>query len=416
MPTFASVLCAAAATAFVDVTVLPMDGERVFEKQTVVVRDGRIAEIGPAAKLQPPKDATVVDGRGKYLMPGIAEMHGHLPGPDVEDKTARDLMFLFVANGVTLVRGMQGHPSQFALRDRIQKGEVVGPTLVLGSPALNGRLAPDPPTGAKLVAEYKAAGFDLIKILEGLSVPTYDAVVAEARKQGLPFAGHVPNPVGLHHVLESSQATIDHLDGYVEALEDDETKIPALVEATKKAGTAVVPTMALWQIFNGTDTPETMAQRPEVRYVPAAMSTLWAAQRKRQLEGLDPKQGARTIALRDKVLKALSDGGVPILMGSDAPQQYSVPGFSLHREMRANLAAGLTPYQVLRSGTYAIAEHFDALETFGTVSPGRRADLILLEADPLKDIANMERRAGVMLRGEWLAEEEIQKRLKAIAN
>ena len=415
MITLASVLCAAT-TAFVDVTVLPMDGERVLEKHTVLVSDGRIAEVGPSAKVKAPKEATVIDGKGKFLLPGITEMHGHLPGPDVEEKVVADLMFLFVANGVTLVRGMQGHPGQFALRERIQKGEMVGPTLVLGSPALNGRLAPDPETAIKLVGEYKTAGFDLLKILEGLSVPTYDAIVAEARKVGLPFGGHVPNPVGLHRVLEAKQATIDHLDGYLEALEDDENRIPSLVEATKKAGTAVVPTMALWQIFNGTDTPETMSQRPEVKYVPAAMSAAWAAQRKRQLEQLDPKQGARNIVLRDKVLKALSDGGVPILMGSDAPQQYSVPGFSLHREMKANVAAGLTPYQVLRSGTHAIAEHFGALETFGAVSPGRRADLILLEADPLKDIGNMERRAGVMVRGQWLSEEEIQKRLKAMVN
>jgi len=240
--------------------------------------------------------------------------------------------------------------------------------------------------------------------------------VAEAKSSGIPFGGHVPNSVGLHRCLEARQATIDHLDGYVEALEDDESKIPALVEATKKAGTAVVPTMALWQIFNGTDTPEALAQRPEVKYVPAAMSAGWAEARRRALAGADARKGARVVALRDKVLKALSDGGVPILMGSDAPQQYSVPGFSLHREMKAMAAAGMSPYAILRSGTSAIADHFGARETFGTVTPGRRADLVLLEADPLKDVANVERRAGVMMRGAWLAEAEIQKRLQAIAS
>ena len=403
------------ATAFVDVAVLPMDSDRVHEKHTVVVLDGRIAELGPSAKVKAPKEALIVDGRGKYLMPAIAEMHGHLPGPDVEDKVVRDLMFLFVANGVTIVRGMQGHPSQLALRERILKGDIVGPMLNIGSPALTGRNAPDPEKGATLAREYKTAGFDLLKIHEGLSVPTYDAIVAEARKSDLPFAGHVPDPVGLIHCLEAGQATIDHLDGYVDALGDDESKIPSLVAATKKAGTAVVPTMALWQVFNGTDTPESLAKRPELRYVPPAMSAQWVESRKQALASLDAKKGARTLELRDKVLKALSDGGVTILMGSDAPQQFSVPGFSLHREMKAMASAGLSPYEILRSGTYNIADHFGARESFGTVAVGRRGDLILLEADPRKDVGNMERRAGVLLRGQWLPEAEIQKRLDEIA-
>jgi imidazolonepropionase-like amidohydrolase len=403
------------ATAFVDVTVLPMDGDRVLEGQTVVVRDGRIAEMGPSARVKAPKDALAVDGRGKYLMPAIAEMHGHLPGPGTDDKLVGDLMFLFVANGVTIVRGMQGDASQFALRDRILKGDFVGPMLFLGSPALNGGRAPNPETGAKLAQEYKAAGFDLLKIHEGLTVATYDAIVAEAKKAKLPFGGHVPNPVGLDHCLSVSQTTIDHLDGFVEALDDDESKIPAVVAATRKAGTAVVPTMALWQVFYGTETVESLGKRPELRYVPASMSASWADARKQALAGLDVKKGARNLALRDKLLKALSDGGVKVLMGSDAPQQFSVPGFSLHREMKAMAAAGMSPYEILRSGTYNIAEHFGALDSFGTVATGRRADLILLEASPLKDVGHMERRAGVMLRGKWLPEAEIQKRLEAIA-
>jgi len=404
-----------AVTAFVDVDVLPMDSDRVLAKHTVVGRDGRIAELGPSSSTKAPKGAVTIDGRGKYLMAALAEMHGHLPGPDADEALVRDLMFLFVANGVTIVRGMQGHPSQMALRERILKGDIVGPMLSLGSPALTGRSAPDPETGVKLVREYKAARFDLLKIHEGLSLATYDAIAAEAKKNELPFGGHVPNPVGLLHCLEAQQTTIDHLDGYVEALEDDASKIAALVEATRKAGTAVVPTMALWQVFHGTETPEALAQRPELRYVPASMRAAWADARKQALANADAKQGAQVIALRDKLLKALSDGGVKVLLGSDAPQQYNVPGFSLHREMKVMAAAGLSPYEILRAGTYNIAEHFRALESFGTVATGRRADLLLLDADPRKDVAHIERRAGVMLRGAWLPEPEIQSRLEAIA-
>ena len=214
-----------AAVAFVNVNVIPMDRERVLEDQTVVVRGGRIAEVGPAARVKVPAGAVRVDARGKYLMPGLAEMHGHLPHPQMPEAVQRGFLTLFVANGVTTVRGMFGFPTHVALRDRVAKGELLGPRLYVASPPIMGQTAPDPETAARLVREHKAAGFDLLKIHEGLSLASYDAMVKTAREVGIRFGGHVPDDVGLAHALETGMSSVEHMDGFVEALEADDSPI-----------------------------------------------------------------------------------------------------------------------------------------------------------------------------------------------
>jgi imidazolonepropionase-like amidohydrolase len=423
--------------AFVGANVLPMDRDRVLENHTVIIRNGVIAEITPAARAKVPEGALRIDAKGKYLMPGLAEMHGHLPSANQGEQQAQNVLTLFVANGVTTVRGMQGSANQPALRDRIAKGELLGPTLYLGAPALSGQSVPDPDTARRLVREYKQAGFDLLKVHEGLSRETYDAIVATAKEVGIPFGGHVADQVGLLHALKSGQSSIEHLDGYVEALEADdspiknanaatraqqlikyidERKIPAVVAATKQANSWVTPTMALWQTFFGRETVESFRQRPELKYMPPQAVNQWVQQKTNQLnQQQDPEPGTKLLALRDRLLKALNDGGVNVMLGSDAPQVFSVPGFSLARETAAMLKVGMTPFQILQSGTRNPAINLNKASEFGTVEAGKRADLILLNANPLKDVANVWQRAGVMVRGRWLPESEIKALLEKIA-
>src|SRR5436853_6822015 len=155
------------AVAFVGVNVVPMDSERVIEDQTVIIRGDRIAELGPSAKVKVPAGALRIEAKGKYLMPGLAEMHGHLPHPNQGEAVARSFLLLFVANGVTTVRGMFGFPNHPALRDRIARGEVFGPKLYVAGPAMTGQSVHSPEEGAQKVREYKQAGFDLLKIHEG---------------------------------------------------------------------------------------------------------------------------------------------------------------------------------------------------------------------------------------------------------
>lgn len=422
--------------AFIGVNVVPMDTERVLADQTVVVRDGRIAAVGPSGEVRVPDDAVRIDARGKFLMPGLAEMHGHLPGGNAPQDLVQNVLFLYVANGITLVRGMQGHPSQLALRDAIARGELLGPRLILAGPSLGGNLETE--TAARRVREQKDAGFDLLKIHEGLSPEVYGVIVATAREVGIPFAGHVPDAVGLFGALDAGQATVDHLDNYVEALipaselegapalfgvaeragRADASRIPELAAATVRAGAAVVPTMALWEVFFGGRSGASLrSEMPELRYLPPQAAEGWErAVDQRNASMGDPAGGRRVVELRRQILRALNEAGATILLGTDSPQLFSVPGFSIHREMALMVEAGMTPYQVLRSGTRAIAEHFGELESAGTVEPGRRADLILLDANPLEDVRNVARQAGVVVDGRWLPGAEIRRRLSTIAN
>ena len=406
--------------AFVDVHVIPMNRDGVLDHQTVIVRGSRIAEMGPAAQVKAPPGAITVDGRGKYLMPGLGEMHGHFPNPSAGPELTENVLFLYLANGVTTVRGMQGSLAHLELKARIARGELLGPRLWVPGPPLTGNAAPTPESGRRLVEEQQAAGFDHLKIQEGLSRETYDTIVATAKRLGMRFAGHVPDAVGVYHVLESGQASIDHLDNYVETVggpdSADERSIVQIVAATCAAHAWTVPTLALWETFLGADDSAALASRPELRYVPGAWRASWAQQLSQMRRSAPPLQERLvTLALRRRILKALQTAGCPIALGTDSPQIYSVPGFSIHREMRSMAGAGLSPQQILNEGTREVARYFDAEQEFGSVATGQRADLLLLNGNPLNDLTNVGRRAGVMVNGRWLPEAEIEARLERIA-
>ena len=423
------------AIAFVGVNVVPMDSERVLEGHTVVVQDGRISSV-TADDAQVPEGARRIDGEGRWLMPGLAEMHGHVPGPDDPDY-AEDVLFLYVSNGVTTVRNMAGHASHLALRDRVEAGELVGPTLFAASPWLTPETAGTPEAARQAVRDYQAAGFDLLK-LGTIDAESYAAMAASAHEIGMPFGGHIPAEVGLVAALDAGQTSIDHYDRYVEFLVPDDfdtqslepgffgsgwvhladrERIPEAIERTLAAGTWNVPTLSLVEHL-ASDTPAgEMIAWPEMRYMPQRVREGWveAKHRFQAREDFQPDAARALVELRQELTRALHAAGAPIALGSDAPQFFNVPGFSIHHEMEMMVATGLTPYEVLVTGTREPARYFGTPEAFGTVEPGRRADLILLEANPLDDVANVQRRVGVMVRGHWLPEADIQSRLDAIA-
>lgn len=424
-------------TAFVDVTVIPMDRERRLPGRTVVVRGDRIVALGPTARVKVPEGAIRVQGRGKFLIPGLAEMHAHIPGGQASDSAVERTLFLYLAGGLTTIRGMLGHPRHLVLRERAARGELLSPTIYAAGPSLNGNSVPDPAAARKAVIEQKEAGYDLLKIHPGVSREAFDTLVATARRVGIPFAGHVPQDVGIARAIEARYATIEHLDGYIEAIVRegapvgaeqsaffglnlgehlDESKLPALVAATKQAGVWNVPTQVLLENLVLVATSAELAQRPEMRYVAPEMLAQWAQVKDGMLAetGSTPESARRTIEVRRRLIKALHAAGAGLLLGSDAPQVYNVPGFSTHRELEALVAAGLTPYQALETGTRNVARYLGTERETGTVEQGKRADLILLDADPLVDIRNTTRRAGVMVRGRWLPQAEIERRLAAL--
>jgi hypothetical protein len=204
-----------AAIAFTNVTVIPMDRERTLEDQTVIVRAGRIDAMGPAAALPVPADATRVDGRGRYLVPALAEMHAHIPPGDASDADIDRVLTLFAVNGIGTIRGMLGAPKHLPLRERANRGEILSPWIYTSGPSFNGSSAPSAAVAVQMVKDQKAAGYDFLKIHPGVRRDVFDALAAAADAAGIRFAGHVPLEVGLARALEARYATIDHVDGYV---------------------------------------------------------------------------------------------------------------------------------------------------------------------------------------------------------
>ena len=408
--------------AFSNVSVVPMTGNQVLENQTVVITGDRITAVGPAKTAKVPDGATRIDGQGKYLMPGLAEMHGHIPGGNAPREFVDNVLFLYVAGGVTTVRGMQGAPGQIDLREAAKRGEIVAPNLYLAGPQFSGGSVKSAEDAIARVKQQKSEGWDLLKVQEGLSVPAYDAMAKTAKQVGIRFGGHVPDDVGLLHAMDMGQETFDHIDGYVEQLDGrarpvEDKALQDLVQRTKKAGAWIVPTMFVWETLQGPVTLESRTGLAELRYMPPPQVEQWT-------KGLDsrlknPQYNAAQAKLhidnRMKILKALQDGGARILLGSDAPQQFNVPGFSIHREMRRMADAGISAYEVVKSGTANVGQYFKAQDAFGTIAVGQRADLILVDANPLENVSNVEKRSGVMVRGRWLPASEIDAALAKIA-
>jgi imidazolonepropionase-like amidohydrolase len=409
----------------------------VIPDQTVTIENGRIVSIRSGAGGPVPRNARVVDGSGKYLMPGLAEMHAHVPGSGQPEAYRNDVLFLYVSRGVTLIRGMQGDPIHLELREKLSRGELLGPRLITAGPSFSGGRLQTPEQGVAQVQEQVAAGYDFLKIAGNLSPETFDAVAEAAKAAGIPFAGHVGPRVDLERALNAGYASIDHFDMYMEALVDpeivasrqgglfgyalapyaNEERIPEIARRTREAGVWVVPTETIMHSALVVDIDNPRGDFPEFRYMPGEVVGNWInSVRNRRANPNHSQEAAEAcIRIRLQLIKALHDAGAGLLLGSDAPQWFNVPGFSLHREMEVMAQAGLTPYEVLRTGTVHPAIYFGEEATSGQVAEGMRADLILLDANPLEDLANAGRIAGVIRDGRWLAREEIERRLAEIA-
>ena len=419
-----------AGTAFVNVNIITMTDESIVRGQTVII-EGRVIEaMGPVESVPVPGDALVVDGTDRYLLPGLAEMHAHVP--EAESPDLERVLALFAANGVTTIRGMLGHASHLQLRRQLLDGEIFGPRLITSGPSLNGNSVSGPLDAEQKVRSQHAAGYDFIKIHPGLTASEYARIATTAKELGMPFAGHVPVAVGVEGALDAGMATIDHLDGYLAALMPSDSdpsggyggffdvllagqliegRIAAIAGRTAESVTWNVPTEALFE-HRVADIPITDLQnRPEMRYVPKATAEQWLRTRERQQNerGFSPAIATRAVAIRRKLILALHDAGAGLLLGSDAPQVFNVPGFSAHHELAFLVAAGLTPFEALQTGTTAVARFLGS--NTGVVAVGRDADLLLLDADPLEDIANTRRIHGVMLRGIWYPARDLDRRL-----
>ena len=422
---------AAALVAFENVNLIPMEGERVVADQTVIVRDGLIEAIGDSDQMLIPEGALVIDGRDQYLMPGLVDMHVHIQ--------YENDMLLLVANGVTGVRNMWGNtgkmlrigmPNQLKLRQQIQNGELLGPTIYTAGPAMEGQpsfhplaeVFPNPEGAAQSVAWQKAQGYDFVKVYDHLSPETYQAILDTARENDLKVAGHVPFAIGLEGVLASGLETIEHLTGYIDP-DAAEFIIPLdqLDEYARKTRDAGVWNCVTLSVYPRTkETPEgfqRLQNQVGMRYVsPGARLPMpfiyMMAARAHTYQGADYPQ--RITELNRRMVEALYEAGAGILLGTDAAQPYHIPGFSIHEELEMLVEAGLSPYEALEAGTRNAAAALGKQAEFGTVEVGKRADLILVKDNPLENVSVLQEHSGVMLRGRWMPEAEIQAMLAGI--
>ena len=427
--------------AFVDVNVVTMESPRVLADQTVVIRGDRIAAMGPATSTPLPPGATRIDGRGKWLMPGLIDMHVHLNDPDDGS--------LYVANGVTTIRNMWGFPETLAWRKEYATGQRLGPAVYTTGPILDGR----PPiwqgstvieTAAaadREVAAEKAAGYDFVKVYSRLSPAAYRGILAAARRHGMRVVGHVPDAVGVLGVLDSKgQESIEHLTGYLGAAQSqgsraagmtdwnakrrelvshiDAAKIPRLARRSRDAGVWNCVTLIVGQRFSALEHRDSLIALPEVRYATSEMVSQWDPAKDFRLKhttAADYVAMRAVTAFQMRMTRALRDAGARLLLGTDTSNPFVVAGFSAHQELALLVEAGLTPYEALRAGTADAADFLHAGTEIGRVKTGLRADLILVDADPLQEVRAAARRSGVMLRGRWMPAAELDTELERVA-
>ena len=429
--------------AFVDVTVLPMtQGGETLARQTVLVSGGSIVTIGAAAHVQVSTDATIIDGAGRFLMPGLTDLHVHLEYS--EDPSILDL---FLANGVTTVRNMDGRPYILEWRDLIERGEMLGPRIYTAGPILDG----DPPVrgdnlaigsaeeAREAVRAQAAAGYDFVKVYTNLSPTAFAAIVEEAASQGLAVAGHIPRDVAVEHALASEMWSIEHvteLGDLVEARDSpfrngwhwsklylampvDTASYADAAAQVADAGVGVVATtVQADRALVPRDTIDAWLRRPEMNYLGSDVLDFWESLATRSLDRMDAADWALVDAGRDnrlRLVRALHDAGAGVLIGTDTPNPFVVPGFSLHEELANHEAAGIDRTRILELATREAARFLGTFEEAGTVEAGKRADLLLLDADPRESLATVRRPVGVMAAGRWLSAGAIAELLAEIA-
>jgi imidazolonepropionase-like amidohydrolase len=436
--------------AFTDVNVIDATGSPVQPNMTVFVAAGQIIKVGKTRKVQIPKGTQVIESRGKYLIPGLWDMHVHEIFGDwiPADKVITPL--LFVVNGVTGVRDMGGDLEQLKQwRSDIASGKMLGPRMIISGPMLDGPTPHFPSSapvgsaadGTRVVDELKKNGADFIKIQSLVPRDGYFAAAEEAKKIGIVFAGHVPDAVRAVEASNAGQKSIEHLTGVFEgcsAIEGELMKEPrgpgrgrflstydpvrakALIDLLVKNQTWQVPTL-FWERGEWLIEQQNAGDDPLVKYEPAAWKRAWPMfttdiMKSWSTDPLDDRENFFRKEL--EIVGQMHKAGVPFLAGTDTAAGVRVyPGFSLHEELALFVEAGFTPMEALQTATRNPGQYLGISYT-GTIEKGKRADLVLLDANPLDDIKNTRKINSVVLHGRYLSRtdlDELQHKIEQAA-
>jgi len=444
------------ATLLTGVHLVDLEAGSVRRDQALVLVEGRIQTVGPAAEVQAPAGARRVEGGGRYVLPGLFDMHVHL-----SEEYADETLTLFLANGITTAQSMHGSRWHLELRGELADGKRFGPRLFTTGPTTATLRVHEVDEAERVVRAQKAAGYDAVKMYgdgsNTMPLETYRKLVATGHEIGMRIVGHAPRNLPFAAVLEARQDSIDHMEELVytdeglgavvrpyvdlqfgrtpflahgELLGEVPDYRPPLAEAiadlarrAREAGLAVTPTLVTFHaIQQSIDTAYyERLTRPEMRYVPPTVRDRYAPDRARfrnggwkEHLGFMARALQRSFELQGALTLAFQRAGVPLMTGTDAPFDFVVPGFALHEELALFVEAGLTPLEALRAATVTPARILGLEDGSGTLRPGARADLVLLEADPLADIAATRGVAGVFQAGAWHSPEELAGRLAAL--
>ena len=415
----------AGTTAFVNVSVLPMDDGRVLTGQTVVVRGDRIAAIGPATQVAVPAGAVRIDARGKFLMPGLVDLHVHMAGPR-EIQLA--LLKMYVVNGVTTILNMRGTPEHLAYRREIAEGRILGPRFHTVGPYVNEPFVVTADSVEREVVAQKRAGYDFVKLHGSLSRDAYARLNAVARREGIRVIGHAPRNLGIDALFAERQYALAHAEEFLydtanRSRDQDlplfAPRIPGLARRMVASGIWLMPNLTAYRnIGLMAQNLDRVLERPEMRYLPEGIRLGWGPGMNPYTRRFGPASAPgifRRHALLRELTRQFDSAGVKLLVGTDGLNVGTVPGFSAHDELDELAAAGLSPYRALRAATANANAFLAATPCIGLVRAGCSADLLLLDANPLLDVRNARRSTGVMLRGRWFSRADLDRMLASLA-
>ena len=409
--------------AIIDVNLIPVTGKKLVPHQTVLIKNGRISAIANTNKIIVPTDALKINGKGQYLLPGLVDFHVHFPKDSIDFPIT---LQLFLSNGITTIVNMNGSSDLLRLRENVFKGQIQGPTIFTTGPFINRPIVKTADEVETEVIAEKKEGYDFLKIHGELSAEQFDRLFKIADKEKIRAVGHVPGNLGIQAALAAHQSLIVHAEEFLytyfmfnrtlptDADEIDST-VKIIARQTKRAGVWVSPTLTVFdQIIAQVDSIDAVLSRPEMQYISPRIYNDWRPENNTYIKRWQKSDVLRFSAqyrVMEKLVNGLHKAGVPLLVGTDCMSSAVIPGFSFHDEMARFADAGINPFEIIKAATLNAAVFLRISDQTGSIEVNKMADLLLVKANPLKNIGNLKLRSGIILKGEWIPESKLQQDL-----